>query len=604
MEIQEVINIILSEKNRLLEEEYAKSICKKDNIKLFFILENKAFTNGEDIIVDPTLDKLYMEKQIIKRAEEELNIDNTICDDMLKTLKVITRGFVIHESLHIVYSDFPDSVASNYRASNDVNTKTLLLIRNIIEDGYIENAGVTEYKDIEYYLKILRTSISIKNRFKSNKKKMSLIELYFEYIIMDTLYNGANYSVISEEVRRCINKTKDIILNAQIEGDSLKRAEAVYKVFDIIKILIKDDYDIDSINNLLLNNRISAKNVSLKKIYSKGKNIIVRRRLFKDLNNVEINIDSSSYDNILDDIEGECDDIIDIDYYDYIPLHKIKASDVHKGIIAIERKLKGNIRNKIIYDRIISNNKLAINNYASRCKTLLESYTEDKEDKFLFGSGINTKRLGSVDKRYWYRKNIEKNEVSTSFLLLIDGSGSMSGKKQMQSINASIILHEVLRKNKIEHAIVEARAILGAPLVEHNILIDYKYEHNQKYNLIDIKAEGGTREGLSLLWAHNYMNKYSDADNKVIIVISDGDPYHYIGEGFINYEGLLAKQDTKLAVDRIIKEKTNVVAIALEDEFESCYDSLKYIYSDVIDCKDISKLVKQLFSVITRILLR
>ena len=106
-----------------------------------------------------------------------------------------------------------------------------------------------------------------------------------------------------------------------------------------------------------------------------------------------------------------------------------------------------------------------------------------------------------VGQVYWYR-NVQGIDVpDIAILFLIDGSGSMEGARRDGAMVSSVILNEVLSKNNIEHAIVEHRAIFDEPLVKHNILIDFNYKPNDKYNIMLLEADNGTREGLSLMWA-------------------------------------------------------------------------------------------------------
>ena len=179
----DALKLILSEDNRILEEKYSKELSENNRVKLFFILENKAFTDGENIVVDPTAYDLYMKTDIIKKSEEKLGITRTIKNNTFAILKVISRGFIIHEVLHIIYSDFPNEVINNERGSTENRIKVLLMLSNIIEDGFIENAGISEYNNIEYYLKMLRTSISLlMSKDKNNCKAYTALDIYFNYI--------------------------------------------------------------------------------------------------------------------------------------------------------------------------------------------------------------------------------------------------------------------------------------------------------------------------------------------------------------------------------------------------------------------------------------
>ena len=565
----DALDLILSEDNRILEEKYARELSDNNKVNLFFILENKAFTDGNNIVVDPSADDLYMKTNIIKKAEEKLGITRTIVNNCFTILKVISRGFIIHEALHIVYSDFPDEVINNERGSTENRKKVLLMLSNIIEDGYIENAGVSEFKNIEYYLKMLRTSLSLLiDNDKNNFNSYTALDIYFNYVCKETLFGGANYIIVHKKIWKCIKETIDIIKRAQIEINIKGRKEAVYKVFDIIEELITEEpWDESKISNLILNNNITRCRTSINNITQKGRTPKITRRLFEDLDGRKVDLNKGSIEEIIELIDDEEDSIrLSVGSIKFISAKEVKASNVHKGIKILIERPKVDLRNKVIYNRIISENKIAINNYSSKCRKLLEGEEIDKEEKQLFGSGINATRLGDVNKRYWYKNKTINKEVSCSFIILIDGSGSMYGSKNRQAIKSSIIIHEVLKKNNIEHAIVEERAVFDEPIVKHKILVDFKEKRNEKYNLVNLKAEHGTREGLSLLWVNDYLNKNSTAKEKVIIVISDGLPYHYIGGEDITYEPPLSMIDTKDTVNRISKMGTKVIAIALEED--------------------------------------
>lgn len=225
---------------------------------------------------------------------------------------------------------------------------------------------------------------------------------------------------------------------------------------------------------------------------------------------------------------------------------------------------------------------------------------ETREDKYAFGSGIASKMLGDTKKRYWYRNVRGVDVPDVAILFLVDGSGSMEGELCDGALVASVILHEVLAKNNIEHAIVEHRAVFGEPLVEHNILIDFNFKPNDKYNIMRLDADNGTREGLSLAWAEKYLSENSSAENKVIIVISDGVPYHTDGEE--EYAPPVSTKDAKNAADKIYKSGVEIIAVALDCGKESyCYDALSGIYRRVVKCGDIKRLTGQLLTLVSKL---
>jgi nitric oxide reductase activation protein len=143
---------------------------------------------------------------------------------------------------------------------------------------------------------------------------------------------------------------------------------------------------------------------------------------------------------------------------------------------------------------------------------------------------------------------------------------------------SSVILHEVLKKQGIEHAIVEHRGHFDEPEIDVNILVDFNSKEEEKLNIMQLAAGGGNRDGLSLYWAEKYINQKTFCDNKLIIVLSDGMPAHAYDE----YYGAVANKDTANAAKKIINRGTNIIAVALDnecvDDDDSTYGDLKEIY--------------------------
>lgn len=206
--------------------------------------------------------------------------------------------------------------------------------------------------------------------------------------------------------------------------------------------------------------------------------------------------------------------------------------------------------------------------------------------------------MGDVKKRYWYKRAVDMGVPDLAVLFMIDGSGSMNGERRGAAVTSSVILHEVLSKQEIEHAIVEHRAIFGEPEVHHNVLVSFHGKSSEKYNIMSITADEGTREGLSLFWAERYLAQNSIAEKKLIVVISDGLPAH-VSDG-IAYLPPVSVMDTRNAAQKIIRRGTKIIALALGSNGNSCYDELKQIYPETIDCTDLKNLTGQLLKIISR----
>jgi len=159
-------------------------------------------------------------------------------------------------------------------------------------------------------------------------------------------------------------------------------------------------------------------------------------------------------------------------------------------------------------------------------------------------------------------------------------------------------LHEVLKKQGIEHCIVEHRAGGPEPRVDVNILLDFHpRREEEKYNIMQIEAYGDNRDGLALAWAERYINTHSACEHKLIIVLSDGYPSH----SYDQYHPPVSSKDTANIVRKIINRGTSVIAVSLDETEEySTYEELKEIYPEIVACNDLNRLTGQLLTVISR----
>ena len=283
---------------------------------------------------------------------------------------------------------------------------------------------------------------------------------------------------------------------------------------------------------------------------------------------------------------------------------EFKGSDydcaaIHKNVKINESHPKIDLNMRLAYQNIYNNYKINIRSYNSRFTQLLKAQVEKREEKFLYGSGITSKRFGDLKKRYWYRKVPGEDVPDMAVLLLIDGSGSMYGARRKAAMHSAVILHEVLKKQNITHAIVEHRARYEKLEIDVNILCDFNGREEEKYNLMQVDAHGDNRDGLALFWAERYMAQQTQNEYRLIIVLSDGAPAHEADD----YYPPVSTKDTANAVKKITKRGTDIIGISLDDPNEfDCYDQLSQIYPNLVACNDLTHLTGQLLGIIAKLL--
>jgi hypothetical protein len=657
-EQKEILKEFQNEQTRLAEEQFAQILTEKSDVRLFFINENKCFTDGKNITIDPALRELFVDQNTLQNTEKYLNLNNKISSDPWLALQMKTRASNIHESLHIIYTNFSDKFYTDSRASSDIRHLILFNISNIIEDAFIEAAGCSLYDNLEHYLlwnrivkffseadmpdtleqRFEQAGIQIDTReaykkveidnedeniLKKDEKpvtnddneKFAKLIVYMNYMGNFVLYPFYELPEAPKPIVEYVEKTKPLFSKAIFCGNANERDEYVFQIFDIVEPLIPDDKNLnlpDSVKDLLDDLREGVnKNSSINNKPSNGKTIEVTRNLFKDKDNKPVSSDSSK-EKLENDIESFLSEKENINampkneqsttIYDNT---NFDCSNLHKNIKMEVIKPKINKNLKRAYQNRVTKYQLQINSYSSNINQYLKADIEDIEEKKLFGSGINSKNLSDTKRRYWHRKQINQGIPNIGFLFLIDGSGSMVGELMNNVMASMVIIHEVFKKTNIQHSIVEHRAIYDEPRLIHNILVDFQYKKDEAYNILGLEAEEGTREGFSLYWAEKHLKKNCHAEYKIIIMISDGAPAHTC-DGTIDYVPPVSIKDTAEAVKKINRRGIPIVAIALEKPYDddddegNCYEQLKMMYPDVISCDDISKLTGQLLRVISK----
>jgi hypothetical protein len=638
--MKEILKLFQCDFNRSIEENFAQVLTENENVRLFFINENEAFTDGRNIVVDPSAGDVFADVDALCGAEDYLHLDHIISGDPWYALRMITRGQNIHECLHILYTDFPSKVTTDSRSSTKARMKTLALIANIIEDAFVEAAGCGVFDNLELQLLFHRMALLFcntpiagtvdrafgkeiaeavetdDNDFGKETGEMPdempeplPVVAYLNHMCDFLLYPMIKRKEPLESIAAYVEQTKQLFLDGSVCGRPDERFSFSRRIFDIIEPLIPEsDEDVD--DSRLRKMLPGAKTHSggygtVADIESEGQTATITRRLFTDIDgnplprkdfNEQLHVIADGYVN-------EKEAALEINLIQPVVVTwkgaQFDCHTIHKGIEIIETKPKPNLNLRKAYQNIYDKYRININSYSSRFTQLLKARIPTREEYRLFGAGISSRRLADSKKRYWFRNGEELGVPDMSVLLLIDGSGSMNGSRREGAMVSSVILHEVLKKQSITHAIVEHRAGFRDPVVKVNILVDFNARNEEKYNLMTLAADGDNRDGFSLYWAERFLHRNTSCSQRLLIVLADGFPAH----DYDDYYPPVSSKDTANAAAKIIKRGTDIIAVALDADNDgeyACYDTLKEIYPSVISCTDLKRLTGQLLGIISK----
>ena len=602
--------------NREIEETFAQTLSEDDRVRLFFINENEAFTDGRNIVVDPAVDGLFTDTKAILDTEKYLDWPAAASADPWYALRIITRAQTIHECLHILYTDFPCAAASDPRCDTINKKKTMALISNIIEDAYIEAVGCSVYDNLEMYLRFGRVSRlfasalsegTVDRVLTETTDEPCLLTTYLNYMVEFLLYPMIQQDVPEPDIRQYVEETKQLFLDGSVAESPALRYAFSQKIFDVIVSLIPDNETAPAIEIVckklggFKTHGVNANTISKDK--RKGRTQAVTVRLFTNLDGKmrETTVSPEQIQAVLSEYEKEKQIALNIVTYEGCKTvfsgQDYDCSVLHKAIKINENRPKINLNLRRAYQNIYNRYRINVDSYNSRFLNLLKAQVPIRDENHQFGSGITSTRLGDPKRRYWYRFIPGVDIPDLAVLLLIDGSGSMRGRRRDSAMVSAVILHEVLKKQGITHGIVEHRAGFEEPEIDCNILVGFDAREEEKYNLMQIDAHGDNRDGLALYWAERYINTHVSSENKLIIVLSDGVPSHDVDD----YYPPVSTRDTANAVKKIMRRGINIIAVALdnEDSFD-CYDMLKQIYPNIVACNDLKRLTGQLLILVTK----
>ena len=615
------------ERNQMSEEFFAKIFSKQKNTKLIYEPSNTAYTNGQEIHITPAFQNLYIESALFRQADNMLGYSRKypkLTFNQSNQIYFISHALLIHECLHIIYTDFTININADKEVEPQ-HKKLLASIHNIIEDAYIEAAGSIQFKEIKYLLLLLRTLCGLKNNQRTEEEKAHEIRQqplirYVNYIIKKILFPVTKQESPQDDIKEIIKKTEPLFYEGISQPSCRLRYYYSKKILDeLIKSGIADqgqnedpgkglqdpntgtqgDPDGSTGDEFELDQDLFGRNLSdafkNPKADNSSSNNTLPEELLKSLQ--EELQQNPNAEKLLEDLqqamqESQSDTIKD--NANQAKTSTKRGADLdsvyNSNVTYQEKTYSPQKKNQADYEQIKHNYKPTIKKYQKFINSI-KSSAEIKEGGYRYGTSIDSSNLADSKKRYWQRKteDIETPELVVS--LLIDGSGSMGGEKELAAKKASIILHEILTSAKINHRIAEFRS-MGDTNAEHNILINYNHKENDKYNLANIDSNGCNRDGLAIRWALNDILKQPQP-NKIIIVISDGLPSAYN-----NYSE--AEGDLKGSIKKAKTKKVPIIAIALEDE--TVYQSLKNYYKNILYCKKLEKLPDMLAKIITETL--
>lgn len=268
--------------------------------------------------------------------------------------------------------------------------------------------------------------------------------------------------------------------------------------------------------------------------------------------------------------------------------------------------VKPQIGNKHDYLTYLNKNKSIINATVRKISQLLKKRDYDEsENGFLIGSQIDVNSLTRDDKAFFKRNITPDTNPDVCFSIMIDQSGSMSGKKIKKAKEVAVIMNEISQKLDIPTRVVgHTEFSLNATVYNYK---NFESTYDQTMSLAQIEAGGGNFDSFVLAGLCNELLERNEK-HKVLIVISDGypcGPYADVNEKFKN---IPVKNEIKDCCSRLLnaivryyrKKGIKIIGISID-----CFEDIQTIYEDgTLDCTDLNKLPIEMTKIFKKYVLK
>lgn len=247
-----------------------------------------------------------------------------------------------------------------------------------------------------------------------------------------------------------------------------------------------------------------------------------------------------------------------------------------------------------LYAKLVANLNDGINSLTGRLKNIFQN---DLEEKSYRASGkLNYKRVnsGRLTARVFDKNKLPSEKSEAAVMILVDESGSMSGRNAETAKQTAIALAEVFGNLHVPVYIIGFTADTSGHDAVHNHYVTWKNTRKERLRLLDITARCNNFDGYSIRYGGKILEK-CNAKHKLMIVVSDGSP------ACSAYRGADGIADTKDAI-RSVRKFADVLGVLIGPY---SVEDLQNMYgNDFINVTRVNELFAQLAKRVVKIVNR
>lgn len=244
LDIEET-KLFLSESNRIREERFLRGIT--DNYENRLVFSRNTCTDGNLVQVYPH-HPFVQNLAAVEKVGKELKI--SIPSTWL-LLKIFARSGITHESFHILFTDFRvlKRMEKEFQKEHPFKKKTMFNINNIVEDSFIELAGINYLNGLEFYIEF-GNLLAYENipsleemEQKCENKEIPWTNLFLHWAMMYAITGKTKGVIKNRKIKNRIKKAQPLFDKGRYEKDANQRYEYVKEIYSIIEDIVEKDIE-------------------------------------------------------------------------------------------------------------------------------------------------------------------------------------------------------------------------------------------------------------------------------------------------------------------------------------------------------------------------
>ena len=587
--------------------------------------------------------------------------------DISDETQAVFRGYTDHEAGHVKHTDFDE--VRRFKENEAKDNKLLFSLANALEDVWLEKKVMNDYPGSQKNLSAVASSVnkafctrSDASKIAKNIKAIAPVAITWEG---RKGYEGIQFNqecldLLDEEFRKKLTKWVSKVKDSTCTQDNTKLAQEVYKeIMDDAKQNEEEEgLDVNGIDADETQEKGDAdtdKPRGKRETESGSDEEVDKEPETSDHSDGEDNEDQQedSSENA-EGTEGDAEDdteveVVEISLDEAIEQEakKVNIKETESGAfnyrpyttrydveIDVQARMKegdtswySNCYNDILQNKLVG----SANVIRRKIERALLAKLNRGWDQGREIGRLDNKRLVSA---FNGRPNVYKQqepipEMDTALQLLIDCSGSMSGKRIRLAQEVAIALAEAIDKTQVEYEILgfTSHSVKGSlPQTTEECFHNWARLGNLHHyifkpfneRLVNRKAALGKIVGVglagnddseSLQWANFRLSKRPEK-RKVMIVLSDGAPatVGWDGDWYRKKEGIYPDKDPmglamsgarhlRFVIDEIAKEGTEIIGIGIRT------DAVKRYYPNYVVVNNLADLQKETLNKLAKALL-